>query len=247
MSVGNQTAYKALAAEFREAILTGRLRPDEQLPPEVRLAEERGLSRQTVRQAIKELVSESLVYRVRGRGSFARPATDGAFLRSFGSVNDLLSLSEDTLHEVVKPLRVRTDPGAAARLQLPTDQVMTTALRRLHEDVVFCVSTVFLPLELGRSVAATGEFGSVGSRSASTVIGLLEQSADVYVAGAHQSVIAVAATPEVADLIECDPGTPVLQIDRLYYDRSGRMIELAITLFNSDRYSYRLDLRRSQR
>jgi DNA-binding GntR family transcriptional regulator len=247
MSVGEQTAYKALAAEFREAILAGRLRPDEQLPPEVQLAAERGLSRQTVRHAFRELVSESLVYRVRGRGSFARPATGASYLRSFGSVDDLLSLSVDTVLEVVERFQVRTNPGAATRLQLPSDQLMVGTVRRLHDDVVFCATTVFLPLELGREIVATKELSTAGRRSSCTVIGLLEQTAGVSVAGAHQSVIAVAAPPKIAELIECEPGTPVLQIDRLYFDRSGRMLELAVTHFNSDRYSYRLDLRRSHR
>jgi DNA-binding GntR family transcriptional regulator len=39
----------------------------------------------------------------------------------------------------------------------------------------------------------------------------------------------------------------VLRIDRLYSDRSGRPVELAVSHFHPDRYSYRLEIRRSPR
>lgn len=84
-----------------------------------------------------------------------------------------------------------------------------------------------------------------GARSFVTIIGLIERIAGVPIAGAHQSVTAVPASVAVAQLIECNAEEPVLQIDRLYFDRTGQLVELAVTHFNPDRYSYRLDIRRS--
>src|SRR4051794_13115335 len=72
------TAYKALAAELREAILAGKFPANHQLPTEAELVASSGLSRQTVRHAFRELESESLVYRIRGRGTFAAPVSEGA-------------------------------------------------------------------------------------------------------------------------------------------------------------------------
>jgi DNA-binding GntR family transcriptional regulator len=243
---GSGTAYKALAAELREAILSGTVKPHEQLPTENELAAQKGVSRQTVRQAFRELVAESLVYRVRGRGSFATPASgSGAYLRSFGSIDDLLALSVDTELEVVTPLRLQTDAAAAGRLALPSDQVFAGTVRRLHEGLVFCVTDVYLPTETGKQLAASPELRAEGTRSSTTVIGLLERVARVPIAGAHQSVTSVAAPLKVAQLVECEPDAPVLRIDRLYFDRDGRNIELAITHFHPDRYSYRLEIRRT--
>ena len=241
------SAYKALAAELREAIVSGAIPPNEQLPTELELARERGLSRQTVRQAFQELVAESLVYRVRGRGSFAAPSgVHGPYLRSFGSIDDLLALSVDTELDVVEPLRDRTDSAAAGRLKLPTDQVTTAVLRRLHDGVVFCTTTVALPPDVGKLLAETKELSRRGRHSSATVISLIER-AGIAITGAQQSVMSASATPEIAGLVECDEGSPVLRIDRVYSDRAGRPVELAVSHFHPDRYSYRLEIRRSPR
>lgn len=242
-----RVAYKALAAELRTAILSGEFPPDKKLPTEIELAAARGLSRQTVRQAFRELVSESLVYRVRGRGSFATPPSRrGTYVRSFGSIDDLLALSHDTELEVFDPFRLRTDVAAADRLQQPIDQVLAGSVRRSHAGSVFCFTHVFLPVAIGdKLLAGRPELKVRGTRMRTTIIGELDALADVAIEGAHQSVMAVPAQTDVANAIETEPGQPVLKIERLYFDRLGLMCELAITYFHPDRYSYRLELRRS--
>jgi DNA-binding GntR family transcriptional regulator len=210
------------------------------------LASEWGVSRQTVRQAYVQLVAENLVYRVRGRGSFATTfAQKGAYLRSFGSVEDLLALSVDTELEVIAPLERRVDVAAAGRLHLPSDDVIATTFRRRHEDAVFCVTTVYLPAEIGRAIEPEEFLASVGGRSRETIIDLLESKASVSIAGAHQSITAIALDPELAPLLECEPGEPVLRVDRIYFDHDGNNVELAVNHFNPLRYSYRLELRRT--
>jgi DNA-binding GntR family transcriptional regulator len=205
------------------------------------------VSRQTVRQAFQWLVADSLVYRVPGRGTFAAPfSRSGTYLRTLGSVDDLLALSLDTELEVVAPLTRCANVDAAARLQLDTDEVMEVTFRRLHEGETFCVTTVMLPVWIGRLIADVKWLEQVGARSPDTLIGLLERAGlPVPIAGAHQSITAVAATPEIAAFIELAPLAPTLRIDRVYFDREGRQVELAITHANPVRFPYRLELRRS--
>jgi GntR family transcriptional regulator len=239
------TAYKALAAELRAAILGGEFPANHQLPTEAELVAARGLSRQTVRQAFRELVSESLIYRIRGRGTFAAPVAEGAYVRSFGSIEDLLTLSIDTEFEVVDPLALRTDASAAGRLQLSTDQVVAGTFRRFHKGLVFSCTRVYLPVDIGRQLSAAKELTTPGRRSRVTVMGMIEHLAGIPIAGAHQSIVAVPASAEFAPLLECEPGQPILQIDRLYFDRHGNFVQLAVARFHPDRYSFRLEIRRS--
>jgi GntR family transcriptional regulator len=241
-----QPAYQALAGDLRRAILSGEFPPDRRLPTEAELAAARGISRQTVRQAFSQLVSESLVYRVRGRGSFATPfARKGAYLRSLGSVDELLALSLDTVLEVIRPLARRTDVEAAGRLHLSSDEVMVATFRRLHEDEPFCATTTYLPVEIGRRLSGVNFLTVVGARTSDTIISLIEGEAATPIAGAHQSITAVAAPDDIAPLIDCAPGEPVLRIDRLYFGRDGAHVELAVNYCNPVRYSYRLELRRT--
>ena len=83
------------------------------LPTESELVAQHGLSRQTVRRAFQDLVAEGAVYRVPGRGTYAH---DGShrYLRQLGSIEDLMSLSDDTTMEVISGLRRRVDVDAAS-------------------------------------------------------------------------------------------------------------------------------------
>ncbi|MCV2873358.1 GntR family transcriptional regulator [Defluviimonas sp. WL0050] len=62
-----------IAAAIRDAIVAGRLIVDERLPSEQELAEQFGVSRPTVREALKRLAAQSLIRTQRG-------ATGGAFI-----------------------------------------------------------------------------------------------------------------------------------------------------------------------
>lgn len=107
-----------------------------------------GLSRQTVRRAFQDLVAEGVVYRVPGRGTYA---TDpgGPYLRQFGSIEDLMSLSENTTMEVLHGLSRRIDVDAASRLRLD-DVVYTVVFRWLHDGIPF----VGVPARAGRKIGA---------------------------------------------------------------------------------------------
>jgi GntR family transcriptional regulator len=243
---GEDSAYRQVASELRHAIAAGRYPPGRRLPTEAELVTATGLSRQTVRRAFQELVTDGAIYRVRGRGTFAVPG-DGKYLRSFGSVDDLMALSLDTEMQVVEPLHVLASVEAAGWLQADEDMVMAMSFLRLHDGAPFCYTRVHLPMELGRRLRKLPELDELaepGSRARVTVIGLLERVSDYPIHGALQNATAEAATADVARRLGCAAGRPVLRIDRLYRDRELRPLELAINQFNPDRYSYRLQLRR---
>lgn len=73
MSANDQDLPARIASVLREAILTGQLMVDERLPSESELAETHGVSRPTIREALKRLAAQSLIRTRRG-------ATGGAFV-----------------------------------------------------------------------------------------------------------------------------------------------------------------------
>ena len=65
----------AIAAQLRDAIVAGELVSDERLPGEQELAERYGVSRPTVREALKRLAAQNLIRRFwleKGEGAPAR-------------------------------------------------------------------------------------------------------------------------------------------------------------------------------
>ena len=237
------SAYRTLAASLRDAIRNGEYSGGQQLPTEEQLAARHSVSRQTVRRAMQDLVSEGIIYRVAGRGTYPVAETD-RYLRHFGSVEDLMALSLDTDCEIITPLRHAVDVEGASRLRLPSDDVHALTLIRLHGNVPFCYTSVFLPPPVGALISDVAELAAAGLRSQITVIGLIDTRMARSIKGAEQSITAAAAPPSAADYLECAPGQAVLRIDRLYTDDADTPVELAVSYFDPAHYSYRVRLRR---
>jgi GntR family transcriptional regulator len=235
------TSYRTVAADLRAAIRKGTLAAGARIPTEVELATRYGLSRQTIRRALDDLVSDGLVSRVRGHGTFVRRRQQ---LRSTGTIEDLLALSPNTVVDVVEPLERHIDPQAAGRLRLDSDEVMVTLLRFALEDVPFGVSTVTVPLALGLAIAGHGALEPQRASGAGHVVDLIGEVWRDPICAARQSVTVGRAGERLAALIDEGAREPLLRIDRLYLGASGASLALAVSYFNPRRYSYRLELRR---
>jgi GntR family transcriptional regulator len=236
-------AYQTLRQRLRDDIAAGVYRDGVRLPTESELVAQHGLSRQTVRRAFQDLVAEGAVYRVPGRGTYAH---DGQhrYLRQLGSIEDLMSLSDDTTMEVISGLRRRVDVDAASRLRLDDDVVHTVVFRRLHDGVPFVLTRVHLPGPVARTVLGRPEVTD-GAVSTSTIIGLTEPHLREPIAEAAQSITVSQADDDVAAAVGCHRGHPMLRVDRLYSDTSGTPVELAVSHFLPEQYTYRVTLRRS--
>jgi GntR family transcriptional regulator len=240
-----ESTYTMVAREVRDSILHGEYADGRRLPTEAELASRHGVSRQTVRRAFQDLVAEGMVYRVPGRGTFVT-RRDGAYLRQFGSIDDLMGLSVDTRMDVTVPLRRQVDVTAAGRLRLPDDVVHSVTFRRSHDGTPFCLTAVSVPPAVGAVLATVPELTAAGSTSELTIIALLDARLPAPIAEADQSITVAAAPAPVAAQLGCASGDPLLRIDRLYSDTAGRPIELAISHFLPELYSYRTKLRRDR-
>jgi len=236
-------AYRELAARIRDAIRNGEFADGRQLPTEEQLSATYSVGRQTVRRAMQDLVAEGIIYRVPGRGTY--PVTEeDRYIRHFGSVEELMALSLDTDCEVVTQLRRKVDIEIASRLRLPSDEIFAVALMRRHLDIPFCYTSVYLPPRIGKLLADVDELSSPGRRSRVTVIGLIDTRINGSIATAEQSISATGAPSFVAEHLGCALGEPVLRIDRLYLDDDDDPVELAVSYFVPEHYSYRVKLRR---
>jgi GntR family transcriptional regulator len=236
-------AYRTLAAQIRDAIRNGEYSDGRQLPTEEQLSASYSVSRQTVRRAMQDLVSEGIIYRVAGRGTYP-VAEEDRYVHHFGSVEELMTLSLDTECEVVSPLQSKVDVEAAGRLRLPSDEIFAVTFVRLHADVPFCYTSVYLPPRIGKLITDVGELSSAGKRSRATVIGLIDSRMNGSIAAAEQSISAAGAPAFVAGHLGLGAGEPLLRIDRLYSDDEDDPVELAVSYFDPEHYSYRVKLRR---
>lgn len=99
-----------LAVQLEKLILSGQLPVGGRIPPERELAELWGLSRSSVRDALKQLALRGLIERRPGRGTIVVENVN-----QFGGT--LMELLNDDQHELLQVMEVRTviEPSVAAR------------------------------------------------------------------------------------------------------------------------------------
>jgi GntR family transcriptional regulator len=238
-----EPAFRRVWNDLRSQILAGEFSEDTALPTEAELASTYAVSRQTVRRAFQELVAEDLVFRVPGRGTFATP-TSGRYLRQFGSVEELMALSADSQLQVIAPLTAAVDPPAAGRLRLPDDRVAKMTFLRVHQGEAFSHTTAYLPPQVRSRLGNVAELASPGTTSQLTLIAMLDRVLEQPIQDAEQSITVATAPVDVAQALQLPDETPVLRIDRMYFDTASTPVELAISHYHPDRYSYRVRLRR---
>ncbi|HJT01690.1 MAG TPA: FadR/GntR family transcriptional regulator [Terriglobales bacterium] len=81
-TVRSSRLYEQIVKQIEESVLKGILKPGDQLPAERELAEQFGVSRTAVREAIKALSEKGLVESYSGRGTFITNGTSHAIRQS---------------------------------------------------------------------------------------------------------------------------------------------------------------------
>ena len=82
--------YKQIVRALSDSIANGTYRPGDKLPTEAELIEQFGVSRITVRSAIKEMEDAGLVERARGKGTFVLEQKEIGAARAYDTPVELL-------------------------------------------------------------------------------------------------------------------------------------------------------------
>jgi GntR family transcriptional regulator len=220
--------YREIESALRARIAT--LRPGQRLPSDMDLCAEFGVSRMTARHAMAQLAEEGLVRRDPGRGTFvAEPPTHRR-------ANSLMTFSREmrrrgrmpTSRIVRRLLRRPTDAERAALRLAGEDQVVELCRVRLADGEPLAVETAVLSSRCADAVmAADVEAGSLHE----ALIG-----AGVVPSRGTSSIAAEAASSVDAELLDLDPGEPMLVERRLILDQRGRPMERTESRYAASRY-----------
>lgn len=224
---------------LRDRILTGVFASGARLPNENDLAEAHGVSRVTVRRALAELAHEQLIERRRSAGTRVIYEPAAPIVADIAGV--LTNLAEMGRRTKVKLLSFDYVIGnglvtKALGLADGNELQRSVRVRSILRDP-FSYLTTHVPAAIGRTFTRT-------ELASQPMLALLER-AGARVEHATQRIGAGLATPAVAEALGVKTGSPLIELVRVVFDRTGRGVEHLHALYRPDRYSIVIDLSRS--
>jgi len=231
--------YRQIADLLRQRIEVGQLLPGMAIPPESELIRTLDVSRVTVRQAIDLLVSEALVVRKQGKGTFVCPPRIREDLRSLQGLAELLAArgAEQSM-EVVGFGWVAAPAHVAEALGL-TAGAQVLRIRRRHwlKGVPVAVAEIYLDQACGARIERE-------ELASTPIYTLLEQRCQVRIKRAGETIRAEAADRDTADLLNLPRGVPVLAVRRTTYSAEELPVEYIEFRHRHDSYEIAVELQR---
>ena len=231
--------YQRLRDEIAQQIARNVWRPGEAIPTEAELAASHGIAVGTVRKALDALVTDGMIERRQGRGTFVRrpdferslsrffryQAADGARIIPEGRILDRKA--------VAPPSPVR----AALRLRKGDEAIRLSRLRLIHGKPVLS-EDIWLPCRRFSALldAEAGEIGDL-------LYPAYERLCGEIVARAEETLTVGTATAEDARLLGLDERAPVVVIDRMAFGYDNQPVEWRHSRGPTADFRYKIEIR----
>lgn len=255
--------YVQLAEELRDKILSGEMPAGKPMPSETELAASSGLSRTSVRNALRQLREWGLVRAEQGRGTYVRAPRTRVRRRNIERYQwekDRVHASEDerrstggterdtslTVDDLQFHARYRTMPATddlARRFGVPTG---TQLLQRLywtsakHEDAPLSMSRSHLLYDMVAANPAlldeANEPWPGGTQHQLSTLG-------IEVDRITDEVTARPPMPDEADILRIEAGVSVLALYKTCIDTTGKVVEVAEAIYPGDRTELVYDIK----
>lgn len=225
--------YHQLKDLIRHEITSGALKPGDQLPTEHELEVRYGVSRVTVRQALRDLVQEGLLVRHRARGTFVSlPQMDKALRSAASFTNDMkargLTPGGQVLRfdEMEAPERVAQALGLAPH----TPVVYLERLRLANGEPLAlqwnCLESARFPDLLAADLNDRSLYEFLGTHF------------EVFIMAGRRTIEGIVADRRVAQVLDVHEGAPLLRLGGTNLDQGGRPVEYGETLYRADKYKF---------
>ncbi len=239
---GPTPIYKQIKSWMRQEIQSGAWAEHHKLRSEDDLAEILNVSRGTVRKAITELITEGLLVRTHGRGTFV----SGNALEQ-PLAERLVTFSEDLLG---KGIAFETHVLEQSLIQ-PTTRI-SSLLSVATDAPVFFLKRVRLvsgqPITLLHNYVACGKCPGIETANFTRyrLFEVLEDRYGLPIDWGRRTFEARTPSEEAARLLDIPTSSPVMYMEQIAYLRDGSPIELSDLWIKGDRYRLSAVLRRGE-
>jgi GntR family transcriptional regulator len=224
--------YMQLAEQFVELIRKSHSRlVGAALPSEAECMEYFKVSRPTVRQAMAHLLSQELITRGRGRGTFVAPKRlDHDLSRAFE--DEMRAAERAVKFELLERTSVPAPKRISEALGLKSgDKVERVKRLRLLEGAVFGYEERYIPAIYARYVTQQ-------ALKNKAIYSLIQEYAGEAPARFSLTIRSIAATAEYARILDVKRGAHLLSSEHTYFLSSGQPVLHGAVLFHGDKYQF---------
>ncbi|MFZ4189670.1 GntR family transcriptional regulator [Streptomyces pseudogriseolus] len=219
----------AIAADLRDRIAAGRMKPGERLPSEAHLAAQYRVSTPTLRNALAVLQAEGLVEKVHGKGNFIRHPLRRITYLGGGRTPDAHIVDLASLSVSVHTTRIRARGHLTTLLKTPTGSPLAEILCLGHEgERPHSLARIYVPCDL--APAAVLRESLPYEALVTRLVELRPPLAEV-----REEVSVRLPTPEEASTLRISSALAVLAVTRQAADTAGRVVEAAVLVLPGDR------------
>jgi GntR family transcriptional regulator len=233
-SVGDGGKVAAVRAQI--LTLVSESAEGDRLPAERELAVEWRVARMTLRRALDELVTEGLIVRQQGRGTFVARPRMARHLAMNSFTEEMGKLGRVPSSRILEFKRIRAGVRQAKQLRLPVgDPIVRFTRLRLADGEPIGVEMTCVAAELVPGLQESDLYGSWYA--------LLVDKYSVGIAKGTSMIEPALLSEREAGLLRTAPGKPAFRIETSTYGATGRVIDFEVDVYRGDRYRLTADLR----
>ncbi len=231
--------YLQISAWLKELIESGRYKIGDKLPSETKLAAMCNVNRNTLRQALAELVASGLLRKEKGLGTFVASPQSTPFKHKLNHISSYsANLNNAGMKSDVKVLYkgIENASEMVAKNLFLRSKDKVIVIRRLicGDDTALIYEETFLPRQRFSDILEMDLTGSLYQ--------IYSQVYQIELARSGQSIRAVNLRPEIASLFDMPSGAAALYMESITYNQNNMPIEVLCSYFRGDKSVFEAEL-----
>ncbi|WP_379967383.1 GntR family transcriptional regulator [Ectobacillus sp. sgz5001026] len=228
----NRHLYLRVIDRIKEDIASGMYKEKQKLPSEFDLAKELGVSRATLREALRILEEENVIVRRHGVGTFvnAKPMFSSG-IEQLSSITDMITDAGKSPGTIFLSSSVMSLTEEEKEKFKNEDSMDVFTIERVRtadgEPVVYCVDK--LPQHILPDLSEYKE---------ESLLNIIHKKTNKRVTYAVAYIEPLGYHPKVSPILECSPETALLVLKQMHYDQSDEPILYSINYFRADTFSF---------
>ena len=225
--------YLQVIDRLKSDIEKGVYQENEKLPSEFELSKSLGVSRATLREALRLLEEENMIVRRHGVGTFVNPKpvfTSGIEqLASISSMIEKAGMKPGTIFMSATESEPNEDDINKFQIGMDDNVIVIERVRTADgEPVVYCIDNVpakYLPKQFLENEDLS-------------LFSALEKSGNIRIAYAITYIDTVGYHETVSSILKCGPERALLVLKQLHYDDNDQLVLYSKNYFRADKFSF---------